>query len=446
MIENTTKIEHQKYKKFSFDVASLVGAQIVIAIITLANSIVMARALGVEGRGYFIMAMFLSSMLFSFSDFGFGQAATKFTASKKWLVSTVFFSQTILTIIRVVLLAVLGVLIIYFYSSSIFPGVPNTYLYIGLAQTIGIVIQGMVFPILLGVGKGVKYSLILVFSAFFPLFLFATAWLLVGLDVKLALYLQVISTLLISLYIYSSVFKLVEGVFSFDLKYVKDVFKFGSGIYFSEISNFANKKFILLIVNFFGGIMAVGLYTIAQALTERIYLIADAVGTMLMPKIAENPEVNSHIITPLVFKLTFLVVASISIALMFLSEWLVNFMYTSEFSGSVEIMQILLVSVIFSSGWLVLSQDLNARSMTKETAIINVIMAVISLVTAGVLLPIMGLVGAAWGVVTGSVFSIIIGLWFYIRKSTNTQLGYKSFIAFSAQEIKVLKLGLQSHY
>ena len=192
--------------------------------------------------------------------------------------------------------------------------------------------------------------------------------------------------------------------------------------------------------------MAVGLYTIAQALTERIYLIADAVGTMLMPKIAENPEVNSHIITPLVFKLTFLVVASISIALMFLSEWLVNFMYTSEFSGSVEIMQILLVSVIFSSGWLVLSQDLNARSMTKETAIINVIMAVISLVTAGVLLPIMGLVGAAWGVVTGSVFSIIIGLWFYIRKSTNTQLGYKSFIAFSAQEIKVLKLGLQSHY
>ncbi len=435
-----------KPDKFSHNVISLVGGQIIIAAIALANSIVMARALGVEGRGYFVMAMLLPAMLVTFSDFGLGQAATKFTASKKWLVSTVFFSQTIIAIIRVVLLAVLGVLIIYFYSSSIFPGVPNEYLYIGLAQTVGIVIQGMVFPIFLGVGKGVKYSLILVISALFSLFIFATAWLIVGLDVKLALYLQVISTLLIALYIYASVFKLVEGDFSFNWEYVKDAFRFGSGIYFSIVSNFSNDKLILFIVNSFGGVVAVGLYTIAQALTEKIYLIADAVGTMLMPKIAENPEVNSYIITPLVFKLTFLIVAFLSIVLIFLSEWLVNFMYTSEFSGSVEIMQILLVSVIFSSGWRVISQDLNARSMTKETAVINVIMAVISLVTAVVLLPIMGLVGAAWGAVTGSVFSIVFGSWFYLHKSTNTQLVCKSLITFSTQEIQAIKLILCSRF
>ena len=175
-------------------------------------------------------------------------------------------------------------------------------------------------------------------------------------------------------------------------------------------------------------------------------MIADAVGTMLMPKIAENPEVNSYIITPLVFKLTFLIVAFLSIVLIFLSEWLVNFMYTSEFSGSVEIMQILLVSVIFSSGWRVISQDLNARSMTKETAVINVIMAVISLVTAVVLLPIMGLVGAAWGAVTGSVFSIVFGSWFYLHKSTNTQLVCKSLITFSTQEIQAIKLILCSRF
>ena len=335
-----------KSDKFSHAVISLVGGQIIITAITLVNSIVMARALGVEGRGYFVMAMLLPAMLVTFSDFGFGQAATKFTASKKWLVSTVFFSQTIIAIIRVVLLVVLGVLIVYFYGSSIFPSIPNEYLYISLAQTLGIVIQGMVLPIFLGVGKGLKYSLILVISALFSLFIFATAWLIVGLDVKLALYLQAISTLLIALYIYASVFKLVDEGGVFNLEYVKDAFRFGSGIYFSTVSNFSNDKLILLIVDFFGGVAAVGLYTIAQALTERLYLIADAVGTVLMPKIAEDPKVNSYIITPLVFKLTFLMVAFLSIILMFLSEWLVNFIYTSEFSGSVEIMQILLVSVM----------------------------------------------------------------------------------------------------
>jgi O-antigen/teichoic acid export membrane protein len=435
-----------KPDKFSHNVISLLGGQIIIAAIALANSIVMARALGVEGRGYFVMAMLLPVMLFTFSDFGLGHAATKLTASKKWPAATVFFSQTILAIIRVILLIVLGVLIIHFYSSSIFPTVPNEYLYTGLAQVIGVVTLGMVFPIFLGIGKGVEYSFILVASASFSLFVFVTAWLVVGLDVKLALHLQVASTLLVAFYVYVRIFKLVGVDCRFSLEYVKDAFRFGLGVYFSIVSNFSNDRLILLIVNFFGGVVAVGLYTIAQALTERIYLIADAVGTMLMPKIAEDPKVNSHMITPLVFKLTFLTVAFLSIVLMFLSEWLVNFIYTSEFSGSVEIMQILLVSVIFSSGWRIISQDLNARSMTKETAIINVIMAVISLGTATILLPIMGLVGAAWGAVIGSIFSIVFGSWFYMHKNTNTQLVCKSFIVFSNQEIQAIKLVLRSRF
>ena len=435
---------NDKVDKFSHSVISLISGQVIIAIIALANSVVMARALGVEGRGYFVMAMLLPAMMVTFSDFGLGQAATKLSASKKWPASTVLFSQTILAIIRVILLAILGVLIIYFYSSSIFPAIPNEYLYIGLAQTIGVVLLGMVFPIFLGIGKGVEYSFILVASALFSLLVFVTAWLVVGLDVKLALYLQITSTLSVALYVYARIFKLVGVDCTFSLEYVKDAFRFGLGIYFSIVSNFSNDRLILLIVNFFGGVVAVGLYTVAQALTERLYLIADAVGTMLMPKISENPEINSYIITPLVFKLTFLVVTFLSIVLIFLSEWLVNFIYTSEFSGSVEIMKILLVSVIFSSGWRVISQDLNARGMTKETAVINIIMAVLSLVTAIVLLPTMGLIGAAWGAVTGSVFSIVFGSWLYMHKNTNPQVTCNRFITFSTQEIKVIKLALSS--
>ena len=72
-------------KGFSINIISLISGQIVIALISLINSVVIARALGVEDRGFFVMAMLLPNILITFSDFGIGAASTKFTASKKYL-------------------------------------------------------------------------------------------------------------------------------------------------------------------------------------------------------------------------------------------------------------------------------------------------------------------------------------------------------------------------
>jgi len=436
MIDNKKTEEHQKYKNFSIDVMSLVGGQLVIAVISLVNSIVLARALGVEGRGYFIMAMLLPSMLITFSDFGLGQASTKFAASKKWLASTIFVTNTIVMCIRLIVIGIVGAIVIHGYSGSLFPGIPKQYLYLGLLQTVGLVIQGMIFPIFLGLGQGVRYSLILVASSVLSLLTLSTGWLAVGLSVNLALVLQFGSSFVMAIYIYFSVLKHIGEIGTASKQYFKEAFRFGSGIYLSIVSTFANEKMVLLILNSFGGVIFVSLYTIAQALTERIYLLSDAVGTMLMPKIAEDPDHNSYMLTPVVFKLTVIITTILSSLLMITADWIITFIYSSEFAGSIEIMRLLLVAVIFSSGWRVLSQDLNARGFTKVTAIINVSLAIVSLTLAGILLPLIGLKGAALASILAYIFALISGVIFFVKKTSAVSISM--LLSFSVIEKSIL--------
>ena len=143
----------------------MIGGQLVIAVLSFINSIVLARALGVEDRGYFVMAMLLPSMLITFSDIGLGQASTKFVAAKRWPASTVLTTNILVTGVRLSLIGVAGIVLIHFFSKALFPGVPPIYLYLGLFQTLALSIQGLTFPLLLGLGQGVRYSGILVASS-----------------------------------------------------------------------------------------------------------------------------------------------------------------------------------------------------------------------------------------------------------------------------------------
>lgn len=435
MKKNSANIS--KYKNFFIDVMSLAGGQMLIALVALANSALLARALGVEDRGYFVMAMLLPNIFVTFTDFGLGAAGTRYTASKKWLSSVIFFSHTVIIFFRIIFIGILSFLVINFYGETFFPGIPKEYLYLGMMQSIALVIQGLIFPILLGMGKGIKFSIILFLSSLLSFSFLAFGWLIFGLTVKLALILQITSSILVSVFIYINVFLDIDDQRKFSIKYIKDAFSYGIGVFISIISTFVNEKMILLIINFYGGVIYVSLYTIAQALTERIYLLSDAVGTMLMPKIAEDEKNNSQNLTPLVFKLSVIFTFIISLFLIFLSEKIIIFIYTDEFFDSAEIMKILLVAVVFSSGWKVLLEDLNGRGFTGQTALVNLIITFVCIILSIILLPMIGLVGAAIASTIAYFIGLIIGIIIFIGKTENANM--LKLISFSSVEKSMLK-------
>ncbi len=403
--------------KFVRDVGSLIAGQGLITIIAMATSVVMARALGAEGRGQFALALLLPSMLATFSDFGIGIAGTRFTAARRWSAPVIFSSQILAGAVRILVAVLFGLGLIVFASDDLFSGVPIEFMVLGLIQIVLLTVAGFVLPLLLGLGKGGTYSRLLVLSSALSLSALGAGWVIAGLDVRLALLLQVAAGLVTSAAIWIKTIQATGGFGRPSMSYLRVACRFGAGVHASSIANFVRTRLILLLINGFTGAVGVGLFTIAQTASERVYLLADAVGTILLPRIAEDPERNSRRVTPVVFRITLVLVLPVALVLAFAADWLVRLLFTDAFAGAVPVLQLLLVASIFSSAWRVLSQDFNARGYSRMTAIVNSSATVVSLGVAVMLLPRIGLEGAACAAIISTGLSLLIGVLLFGRYS-----------------------------
>ena len=396
--------------QFARDAVTLIGAQGLITIAALGTSIVTSRALGVEGRGHFGLAVFFAAALVTFTDFGIGTAGARFVAGRQWPSPVILGSHLAAGLARILVVGLAGLVAVAFAGPWLFPGVPVEFLALGLLQIIPSTMAVFVLPLVLGAGRARTYSHLLVLSTSLGFAALCLAWWTIGLDVRTALIVQALAGFVTAAAIWRAAASAVGGAGRPQAGYLKAAYAFGIGVYASSVATFANGRLVLLLVNSFAGVAAVGLYTLAQTASERIYLVADAIGTILLPRIAEDPERNSARITPVVFRITMLAGAIAAASLALVAEWFVRILYTDEFTDAVPILRLLLVSVVLAGGWRVLSQDLNARGHSRLTAGITWIATAVNLGVAAVLLPRVGLQGAAWSVIAASTWSLGAGV------------------------------------
>ena len=431
---------------FGSDSLALIGGQIIITIFSLGSAVITARALNADGRGQFSLALLLAYTLFMFTEFGLGSAGTRLMATGRWPRPEIFASHVFAIAVRVIVTGLIGLALVLLASDKIFPGVPVEYLLLGLLQILPLMVSGSILPLLLGLGLAKTYNRILVLGSLLAVGSLGIGWGLIGLDVSTALLLQLGAGIIISVVIWRKTSQAAGGLARPNFRYLAEAYRFGMGMYASGVLSFANTRLILLLINSFVGVAGVGLYTIAQAATDRIYMVADALGTVLFPRVAEDPESNSARITPTVFRIALITGAGLSIGLALVADWLVRFLFSDSFAGSVPILRLLLVAVVLSSGWRVLSQDLNGRGYSGVTAIVNGAAAAFGLCLAFLLLPRIGLEGAAWSAIAAAGMSLLAGVLLFGYYSGASHMASELFVPSARERQHAARLLRDSVY
>lgn len=401
--------------RFAGDAVNLMGAQGIIIIVAIGTSIITARALGPEGRGYLGLALLFASALGTFTDFGIGWAGVRYAASRAWPAPTILASHALAGAVQVLITGALGLALIALARDTLFPGVPAEFLVLGLLLLVPTTVAIVVLPLLLGLGRATTYSRLLLLSSCLAFGALGVAWLLLGLDVRTALIVQVAAGAVISVAIWSRARRAAGGLGRPSGPYLRAAYRFGTGVYASTVATFANTRLVVLLINGYIGVAAVGLYTLAQAAADRVYLMADAAGTILFSRVAEDPERNSAGLTPVVFRVALLAGGAAAFVLAVVADWFVRILYTDVFADAVPALRLLLVAVVFSSGWRVLSMDLNGRGRSGLTAAVNCAAAAVNLGLAVILLPRVGLEGAAWSAVASAAFALGTGVLLFDR-------------------------------
>jgi O-antigen/teichoic acid export membrane protein len=395
--------------------------RVLMLIFGIGASIIIARILGPGGKGIYSLAILLPTLLIAFTNFGIGPASVFFIGKRKYPLKEVFGNNIIYTISISIFAILIGLIVIFFFSNKLFPGVPIEYLLLALGLIPCLLFLGFVGHILLGLQKFKKYNFISFLQVF--LFFILVAIFLLGfhLGIKAAIIAGILSFFITCLILFFKVKKETKGI---SLKpsrdYFKNTFLYGIKAHLGGVFSFLHYRIDIFLINIFINPLAVGFYSIAVGLSEQIWLISQSAATVLFPKVSsETDKKKLKEFTPLVFRNILLITIAIATLLFILSHWIIVLFFSEAFFDSILPFQILLIGTVAVSGWRILVNDLASRGKPMLNTYIIGISLFLNIILNILWIPKFGIIGAAWATAISYTVALLITIVIYSKISDN---------------------------
>ncbi len=392
-------------------------ARVGILVCSLISSIVLARMLGPEGRGLFALILLLPEMATTFGLIGFDQTNVVYAGLEPENRRALVWQSAGLAVVIGVLLTA-GMLAYIVVGSPGFPALNEAprKLFILLVSIIPIM---MVIELWIPILRGMNYIFLTntveigtkVFSLFI-LILFLV-WLRLGVagavltNVVMALGTFVLAAVLL---------KRVEvlGKPSFDRLLWRRTVQFALPAYFGTILAYMNYRIDQLIVALFLPAEQLGYYVLAVALAERLWILTSSVGNALLPHIANSPERDLEI-SAVVTRHVVMWTGTGCLIVFLLGDVIIRLLYSSAFAEAVTPLRWLLPGILVSTIGKNLGAELLVRKMIRWVVWMAGIAAAINLAGNLLLVPRMGISGAALASTVSYSVLALMQTWSYVR-------------------------------
>jgi len=408
--------------KFTIDTIITVITRALQLGLSLVISIIIARVLGPEGQGIYSLAIFLPSLLINFGNFGFGQASVFYVGRQRYPVEEIFGNNIILSFLLGIITFLVGLGIIIFFGNYLFPKVAKIYLFLALFLIPLRFFLSFINYLLLGLQRIKEFNFINILQSFVFLTLLSVVLLVFKFAVKATIVANILACLIGAIVLFYLAKKIVGNFYlSFNKFYLKEAFQYGFKVYLGNVIGFLHYRIDIFLINILLNPMAVGFYSIATALAEKIWFVSQSAGIVLFPRVStETNERNLKEFTPIVCRNVLLITLVSAILLFCLGRSVVVLFYSEKFLDSVLPFQILLMGTVTMSGWRILANDLYGRGKPELNIYVSLASVLLNIILNILWIPRHGIVGAAWATSISYVFAFIIIMVIYSKISRNS--------------------------
>lgn len=394
------------------------------------SSIIIARALGPEGKGVFTIFVAIVTIALQFGNFGFHEFNIYITAKRKDLINSIVSNSFFLGISIGICVASIVFFILFFFHGSLFRSTSSPLMYY-MVVTIPLLFSILLFQnILLGSGRIFMYNVLQFLNQ--GIFVFGCIILLFSrsLSLKNLVFLYILTTCISFISAIFSIYKNLE--LRIDKKLIFQGLNFGIKSYSVSILSYFIIRSDIFFINYFKGPVEVGYYSIAVNITDIVYLIPSIVGLLLFPRIAANESLNKIMVS---FKMIALFVFPLTLGLAVMGRWIINFLYGTQFLPSYNVLIILLPAIVFYSLSNVFFSYFSGKSYPSFIIILWIIGFVVNSILNIILIPQYGMIGAA---LSSLVSYGIIFLLHIISFHIYTKISLSKLFSFSYEEKKIL--------
>jgi O-antigen/teichoic acid export membrane protein len=410
--------------KFTRNVTSTFGTQLLMLLLATVNAAVIARLLGTSGKGILALTVLVPNVFALFLSGGISVANVYYTGQKRFDLPTLSANAMAFTVMATGLgVAIAAVLYATGVMAKALPGVPLGLLALSMLGLPFSLLNNYFVSLLQGRQLISRINLVSLTQrastvALSLLLVAVLGWGLTG------AVLAVLASSVLSVVVLGMMLRRLGARFTprWNRVVIKTTLKFGLRGYVANVLQFFNYRLDLFLVNYFLGPSSTGIYTVAVAMAEMLWYLPNAVGFVIFPKAANTSAEAMNRFTPRVFRLTLALTAAGAVALAIIGKPFIEIVYSPAFASAYGPMLALLPGVVLLGGGKVLTNEIAGRGYPQYNSIASGVSLVLTIGLDLLLIPRLGVLGAAIASSFAYVAIFILALVFY-RAVVNRQRG-----------------------
>lgn len=313
------------------DVALMAFTRGFVVLMSVVQSVLVARALGPDGRGALAAVAGFAGVLVAVGGLGFSSANPYFLINHPAAHRAIVSNSLWIGGAGGVLLACVG-LLVYALDPGVLPGLSMSEVVTALVTVPVMLCALFLQSVLLGQFRTRLYNGLAAAVAALPAIALALGYLLLDLDVLGTL---VVTTLSQVAGMIAYVIVTTDGLPDrFDARLARDMLRYGVRLYAATTLAYLVIRVDVLLVNGYLGTAAAGLYTVAVAIVDLLFLIPVAVGFSLFPRVAEAPASDLTLRVIRLFTPIMLVLCLASVAV---AAPAIELLYGAPFAGAADL-------------------------------------------------------------------------------------------------------------
>lgn len=374
-------------------------AKIIGLILTIATQSCLAWFLGTEGRGSYAVCLVYATILSVIFVVGCDAASIYFVSSKKFTLSEGVIYTLIYGAIGSALAMVVGLILMQFDFTFFDKATPISF-YISLWLIPTLLFSLIFINLFTSIHQFSSYALmsilnILSILIFTVIFVWVLKW---GVNGAL---LGNLAGSTVTILACLSLFRYKYGISWVrpSSKRFFEMFCYGVKYHLGKISNLMNMQVGTIILALFAKREDIGLFTIASQLTFKAMMIPDALTTVLIPRVARDQHGKKELIAQC-SRLTALICGFLLFIVAVFAKPIIIVLFSPAFLPSAPLVQILALGTFFRSTCKVFVPYLLGTNHPGIGSIAVAIGMLINLAMLWLLLPLIGLPGAALAVMS----------------------------------------------
>jgi O-antigen/teichoic acid export membrane protein len=394
------------------------GLRVALLLVVVANALVLARKLGPPEFGKYFLLVRLVSVLAALADFGLSQSANAFFGRyREW---GRHLHRTVLRLIPRFWLGVTaaGGLIVWLAGDWLLPEFPRALVLIAFAILPLSLYANLWNSMMIGMGRVLRVNVVQLVLCTLSLGL--TLVFVVALHGRLLaaalIYLALMVIQFAAMLLMASRLHPDETTEGPPADLPRQMLHFGLRGYVGSLSTLLWTRFPVFLLNATHGAVAVGIFSVAQHLVEKMLLPVQAMQDVIYQKMSVLASRTATLAMNRYLRITWWGMLVVALAGLLVVPWVITLPLGAAYSGAVPVARILLLGTAFASLSLLLDayfiNQLHRPGLVSILAWGNVLAG---LALALLMIPALGERGAAWALSLTQILGAGVYLVIYLR-------------------------------